>query len=162
MRPQLLACRIALATGAVLAATATPASATTAIVTAAVQPAATPASTWRDTTPAPARPCPAHALCLRDGVGFTGHRWDFPLGSTYHYNHWYYVGTGTDNKASSLFNNRGFCTLVSKNRPRNGHVTGPTAIIPPGVRLADLRQHRWPDNTSGNNSISGFNLLNHC
>ncbi len=98
---------------------------------------------------------PHNGLCLWHDSGYSGTMWFFDQ-RIYSHNRWHYVGDAANDKASSLYNKRVNGTLISKNMPP----TSPdqVCVVEQGA-YNNLANNSWPDGSSANDSISGFNLL---
>ncbi len=155
------ACGVAMAVAVAVAAPAPPASAATPTTLKAMPVAGlergAPAAT-QDVIPYDLSDCPSHTLCLWDYSRYQGNLYQFPL-SRFGYNTWYYVGNSANDKATSLYSNRGYCTLIAKDSPPR---TPNIVYLGPGEALNNLRYYNWPDGSIMNNSISAFALLNYC
>lgn len=118
----------------------------------AAQPSATADSAE---APASLSGCPGAALCLWRDSGFSGTQWTWRYGSHPH-NQWLYVGSGANDQASSIYNNRGEVSGVAKNFP----ATSPDAYCEPTHSVVrNLAGINWPDGTPENDSISSVDLF---
>ena len=68
---------------------------------------------------APDASCPASTFCLYGGIGLSGTQWAYAYSSNSH-NTWLSVGSGANDKAASLHNNRAWTTKVGENYPESG------------------------------------------
>jgi Peptidase inhibitor family I36 len=162
MRRLFIACGAALAIATATVALSSPAYAAPAAPVAgpaAVPAHAAPPTGTPDTSEAAA--CPAHSLCLWRDANFRNTRWVFTLNQQCPYDTWCPVGSGANNQASSLYNARGYCTLLAKTWPID--VPHEQIVeLAPGVAYNNLTRLAWPDGTSMNDSISAYALLSYC
>jgi Peptidase inhibitor family I36 len=123
--------------------------------------ASVPASAQTARAGAAARPdslssCGAHTLCLWENSGYSGTQWSYAY-ADYAHDSWIYVGAAANDQASSLYNNRGDYSDISKNSPPSSN--GQTqACVQPGDSVSDLANYEWTNGTAMNDSISAFDL----
>jgi len=98
--------------------------------------------------------CAAHSFCLWVNSGYSGTKFTVTFG-TVSSDTWRPLGSGINDKASSLDSNRVFATGIAKNFPPS---PPDVLCLQGGTRISDLRTLRWPDGTSVNDSISSFEL----
>ncbi len=147
---------VALSFGALVAATSAQAQ--------VIQPAAVPVKPDSAHLPALSSPeaqpdaitdCPANRLCLFSGQGYTGTVWHF--GDDPRDNTWVFVGSGVNDKARSVFNNRTNWATVNK----DFNPTSPDnwLCLSPGFHSGDLTLEFWGgDGTQVDKSISAYIL----
>jgi Peptidase inhibitor family I36 len=109
-------------------------------------------------TDVPAPSCGASTLCTFQNANFNettaGSRWDYAWSSRPH-GVWFYVGSGANDKISSLYNHRGWTSFFGKNCPiDNNLVYENNESYDPNLNVGD----RWQDGSSVNDSISAIAL----
>lgn len=97
--------------------------------------------------------CPNSTFCAFQNANFGGTRFNFAFARRPH-NRWFFVGAAANDKISSFFNHRAFQADVAKNCPVNVD----WEEIPRGGAIPNLTTKRWPDGSSGNDSISALAL----
>ncbi len=93
-------------------------------------------------------------LCMWSGSDYVGSFWHWN-GNIVSYNTWHYVGDGPNDGATSLYNHRSNVSYLSKNFPPGTQ----TVCVNPEWATPNLGNYSWPNGTSMNNSISGFDLV---
>lgn len=63
--------------------------------------------------------CASATFCLYSGLSFSGTRFDYSY-SGHSHDTWLYVGSGANDQAASLLNNRAWTTKVGQNFPESG------------------------------------------
>jgi hypothetical protein len=109
---------------------------------------------------AAAMTCPSSSFCGYTSNNYDGTMYVYGI-SLYPQNTWFYVGSGPDNRFTSLNNNRVHSTLMSEGWS-SGAPTGGIKCIAPGVVSPNLSlgdAGTWPDGSSLSDSISGLALL---
>jgi Peptidase inhibitor family I36 len=101
--------------------------------------------------------CPSSTLCTFQNYAYGGTRWNFPW-SSYPHGQWFWIGSGPNDKISSLYNHRGWISDFAKNCPADNNAV----YIGGEGHVYNLNNgsssNTWQDNTSVNDSISAIAL----
>jgi hypothetical protein len=102
--------------------------------------------------------CPGHSFCMWQNYDYnntvSGGFWSYTYNNPWGILEWYYVGDNANDKATSIFNNRGWRTGINKDV--NPASTVDVYCRAGGYYDSDLVGNHWPDGSSENDSISAF------
>lgn len=100
--------------------------------------------------------CASSSFCMYQNIGFGGTKWQYTIEAN-NQNQWLFVGSGANDQASSIVNNRVHSTEVDKDY--NPISISNVVCFSGGQQVSLLTERDWPDLTTMNDSISAYDLV---